>query len=372
MATVLLAGAFGQGNPGDEALLEAFRRHLHPFDVVATSMSPDVTEQAHGCVAVPSWDVREVARAAARSDGVVFAGGTVFKLLHPSAERPPLDLLRKALVLAAGARALGRSVAMVGVGAGELHGAMARVLTRSVVRRADLLIVRDEESARILAGMGVRPPFRVGADPSWTIFDRDGDAPRPPSDAVVVALSHLADDGTLAGRLAETVDRIADGGRPVQLHPWQPGAGRGRDGSLAEAIAARARADVEILPPPADLHDARRTFASASVVVGFRFHSLVAAAAAGASFVAVDHEAKLGALARRLDQPRVDVRADAATLAGTVLRTADAPPPSRTAIDAEVEAARETFRLLDLVLTGGRSEDTSPMQLDGLPLEPLP
>ena len=41
MATVLLAGAFGQRNPGYEALLRAFCDELVDHRVIATSADPD-------------------------------------------------------------------------------------------------------------------------------------------------------------------------------------------------------------------------------------------------------------------------------------------------------------------------------------------
>jgi polysaccharide pyruvyl transferase WcaK-like protein len=42
--TVFLAGAFGQGNPGDEALLSAFTRALGHLDPVASTCDPAGTE----------------------------------------------------------------------------------------------------------------------------------------------------------------------------------------------------------------------------------------------------------------------------------------------------------------------------------------
>ena len=62
MGAVLLAGAFGQRNPGDEALLRAFVEDLPDHTLAATSVDPVHTESRHGIEAVPSRDVRAVAR----------------------------------------------------------------------------------------------------------------------------------------------------------------------------------------------------------------------------------------------------------------------------------------------------------------------
>src|SRR5581483_11844545 len=170
MHRVLLAGAFGQGNPGDEALLRAFVSELHGFELVATSSDPRETAAAHGIEAVPARDGRAVARAARCSDAVVFAGGTVFKTLDPRCGRRPSALLRNAAALAGGARAMGRPLAMVGVGVGALPTRSSRALARGLVRAADLLVLRDEESAAALAAAGAPAPLRVGADPAWSLL----------------------------------------------------------------------------------------------------------------------------------------------------------------------------------------------------------
>ena len=52
MSNVLLVGAFGQGNPGDEALCAAFRRALSGDDVVVASGDPAATTAQHGVRAI--------------------------------------------------------------------------------------------------------------------------------------------------------------------------------------------------------------------------------------------------------------------------------------------------------------------------------
>jgi polysaccharide pyruvyl transferase WcaK-like protein len=115
-------------------------------------------------------------------------------------------------------------------------------------------------------------------------------------------------------------------------------------------------------------------FADARLVVGLRFHALVAAAAAGVPFVAYAHELKHVGLARRLGQPAV---APGGPLAATVLaalagddvrRRAQRRGPSRDAVARERELAGEGFRLLRVLVAGGRTEEAA--AVDGLALRP--
>jgi polysaccharide pyruvyl transferase WcaK-like protein len=401
MPTAVLAGAFGQRNPGDDALLDAFAAALPEWDLVATCSAPRRGGGPEGCTRVDARDPGSVLRAVARADAVVFAGGTVFKTLSPATGRPPHDLLSRALALAAGTRALRKPLAMVGVGAGALPGRRARRLARRLVRQADLLVLRDEESASVLAAAGAQAPFRIGADPAWTVLERgraldgalpalergsaldpaspvmnraqalDGALQVPAGDHVAVALSHHAGGAELPDRLAAMLFPVHAAGLRVRLVPWQVGTPCRDDLDVARAVAARLGGNTEIVVPPADLVAGRDALAGARLVLGLRFHALMAAAAAGVPFVAYAHEAKLAGLARRLGQPTIEPSLEPMA-AGQVLLAAldDARPPRASALRAEVGAAEESLRLLRLLLARGRSEEAA--SVTGLTLEPVP
>src|SRR4051794_14641156 len=286
---------------------------------------------------VPSDDPARVARAVARADAVVFAGGTVFKELPPRTRRPPLDLLQKGAALAYGAKALGKRLAMVGVGAAPIRPGRGQRLVRRLIRQPDLLVLRDEESADVLAGAGAPTPFRIGADPAWTLVEQQPE-PLGSRDRVIVALSSEAGNGELEDELAAALVPVLAQGHRVALQPWQVGGPvRPDDLDMARAVSARLAGTVEILLPPADLAEAIDAFGDARLVVGFRFHALVAAAAAGRPFVAYAHEPKLAAAARRLGQPAVDPRAGGDELAAVVLSAANRPAaPSLSAVRGEI------------------------------------
>src|SRR4051812_6470953 len=368
MSTAVLAGAFGRRNPGDEALLRAFLTGLPSgWDAVVTSSSPADTAAAHGVRTVHSRHALAVARAVLASDAVVFAGGTVFKRLSPATGRPPLDLLAKALAVALLTRAGGRRLAMIGVGAAPLRTRSARRLAGTLASRADLLVLRDEESADLLAGAARHAaPFRVGADAAWTLMH---DVPDEPAggDEVVVAVSHEAGGRALVEYLSEALAVVAAAGRPIALQPWQV-TGDGIDDLLiAQAVAGRLRGAVTVLDPPANLRAARARFRGSAVVLGLRFHALIAAAAAGVPFVALAHEPKLAGLARRLGQPSVPPRTPPGLLGRRLLAAATEPAAPAAAVRAERAAAEEGFRLLRLLLSAGREAEPT----DGLVLRPV-
>jgi polysaccharide pyruvyl transferase WcaK-like protein len=366
---VFLAGAFGQGNPGDEALLAAFAQGIGDHRAVVASSDPAATAAEHGLDAFGRDDLGRVAREIRRAESVVVAGGTIFKALHPSCGRPPLALLRRTAALAAVTRALRKPLALVGVGAAPLHGAGARGLARAIVRASDLLILRDEESAAHLAEIRAPTPIRVGADAAWVLLPLPGETrgltPCFTGGRVVVALSHLAGDRDLGEKLAAGLRPIVDAGIPVRLDPWQVDG----DAELAADVAARLGGNgVFIGAPPADLRAARAGMTDARLVIAQRFHALVAAASAGVPVLAVAHEPKLSGLARRLGQPTVAADAAPQTFAGAVLGALDAAPAPATTVRRERAAAEDGFRLLRVLLARGRSEEAA--DVDGLALRP--
>jgi polysaccharide pyruvyl transferase WcaK-like protein len=376
MANILLVGAFGQRNVGDEALCEVICASLADHHVTIASARPGESTAQHGRPSILATG-RNVAAAIRKCDAVVVGGGTVFKTLHPSSNRRPSGLLVNTLGLLTLAHLHHVPVAFVGVGAGELRGDLPRALAKRIVPRADLLVLRDEESASVLTDAGIPPPFWIGADPAWRLFAEsmpnpisnpisntsNGSYPatstwrgaaRPPR--VTVALSHLADAGSGGSDHVEHLGRglagLAESGWVVNLQPWQHG-----DSDLDVADALRRHVPRAVVTRvPADLRGAAAEYADTDLVVAMRFHAIVAAGAAGCRTLAIAHEPKLAGLARRLDQVAVPTHASTAVVASALDWAIEHAPPSRAAVQRQIDLADHTIRMMRLVVDGGQLE----------------
>jgi polysaccharide pyruvyl transferase WcaK-like protein len=381
LPTALLAGAFGQGNLGDEALLQAFATALPDWRMVATRSDrcahapwgrhSDVVEFE----GVPSNRPLAVAGQAIRADAVIVGGGTVFKMLDGSTGRHRHSLLANASALVGSASLLGRPVAMVGVGAGRIEGPAATVLTKFLVRHSDLLILRDEESAETLSATGATGPFRVGADPAWTLLAPPEAAGPSRAPRVLVVPSREA-AGRIGGRgrllrlLAGTIERLRANGVEVALQAWQRDAnGIDDDEAMVDVLRGQLDASVEVVAAPRSLPDAVESIRAFGTVLCLRFHSLVATAAAGTPAVALAHEPKLAGLARRLGQHAVPPTVSPEQLTEATLESIDAPGPAPAIVKEEIDRAEEGFRLLRVFLAGGTDESD---RLGALPLVSWP
>jgi polysaccharide pyruvyl transferase WcaK-like protein len=376
MPAALLAGSFGLRDPGEEAVLSALLRALPGWEPIVTSRDPAATEAEHGCTAVRDTSGAAIARVAARVDATVLAGG-ILEGVDGQDERTATTPLARACALVSASNALGKPTAMVGVGSGRLRGRRRRAMARALVKQADLFVLRDRSSAQTLAAAGATPPFRVGADPAWTLFESPAAAAPTRGangnggardSAVVAVLDSEACDESMVGRLAPALGHLCLDGVRVRLQPWRANVDGADDMRLAAVVASRMPSAVEVVEPPAGLWGASAAYEGARVVLAPRRHALIAAAVAGVPALALASDPGLADLARRLGQPVVAGSAGPEAIADGIRVALHRPPPSRSAIQGQVTSAEEAFRLLRLLLSQGRSEDAN--DLTGLPLEP--
>lgn len=369
MPRALLVGDFGRPEPGAQALLEVFARSLPSrWTPVVTSENPVSTERRHGVEAVRPPSTREVSRQVRSVDALVVAGGSPLDSVTVRPGGSGADRMRIIGPLSIASRLLSKPVAAVGVGADTLPSRASRALARGLVRRADLLVLRDEESAESLATAGASAPFRVGSDPTWALLDRPLSPVTQASDTVTVVVQQT--DGPLdADFLAVGLHPVERGGLRVRIQPWLATGNAGDDVSLARHLADRLDNAV-VLESPGSLVEARDSLAESRVVLGMHFHALLAAASAGSRFVALSATPGPRGLAHRFEQPALGPDSAPERLAEAVLAAAAGPRPNPATVRSEIASAEEGFRLLRLLLNGGAGDDVD--EITGLPLRPVP
>jgi len=85
---VLLLGAYGQNNIGDETLLEVFLRKLENCSIFVGSRKPEETSKKYGISSFRMYgDYRQLLRLLISSDVIIFGGGSLLKELNPYVTR---------------------------------------------------------------------------------------------------------------------------------------------------------------------------------------------------------------------------------------------------------------------------------------------
>jgi polysaccharide pyruvyl transferase WcaK-like protein len=373
MGSVLIVGDLGTRDPGTTSLLQALTTRVDGRRPVLTSSDPAATRARTGLDAIGSADGAGLWRAVRAADGVVLVDGALRGTRTPG--RHARDLRTAALRLCLAARAIGKPVALFTVAADGLATPGARLRARTLVRCADLVVLRDRTSADALARAGAPTPLRVGADATWAALApaRLADAPdagAPPRDELIAVMNagQAARDTPL--RLGTALGRVAaDRGLSVRLVPWRLRGAGADDLDLARAVAAHIPgADVDV--PPADLGQMRTLAVRAAVVLTGRLHALHAAASAGAPVLTLSARGEERLLAHDLGQATVHPAARPSTIADRLSAAIDGPPPHVAVVAGHEQAAERSLRLLRLLLARGASDD----DLAGisLPLQPAP
>jgi polysaccharide pyruvyl transferase WcaK-like protein len=364
---VLLAGDFDGADPGHDAVIRACADALPAFALTVTSSEPLTTSARHGVRSVDRADRTEVARVATRADALLIAGTTLFAC-RPDG-RNGARRLSRATAMALTVAARGNPVALLGVGGVPLPGRIAPALARQLVRQADLLVLRDHSAARALAATGATAPFRVGADPAWAAFADAGGGTGEPADAVVVVVSAASFGAAVAAPLAAALDVVMAAGLEVRLMPWRTGPAGTGDRDLCRRIAERLGWRTVIVPSEHGLDGVRQAIAGARAAVIMPHHAAIAAAAAGVPCVTFGGRPAASAFGHPLAWRSVSIASDPARIASAIVRQAAAPPPTQAAVAGRVAAAAEGFRLLRLLLNGGRTtEDDRASDLELAPV----
>jgi polysaccharide pyruvyl transferase WcaK-like protein len=373
----LLAGHFGPTDAGETATLGAFEQALPEWTPVLASSDPAATRAAHDRRTVDARRPLAVMRAAARADASVLAGWSI------GADEDASPGLRTAVALLAAARLRGRPTALLGISVRGGHSAREGRLSRRLLGAADLVVLRDEVSARHLEAAGVQGPFRIGTDPAWLdVQDHRGEGtvcnhPRQAAvDAdsgtvarprrVVVAIEARGCPADLIARLGEALAALAAGGAEIALQPWGAAAGEGRGHGLVAELAGRIGRPVQVLAPLESLGAGDASMAEAGAVVALGTHALIAAAGAGVPAVGIACEPAIADLARKLDQPVVAADASVVAIRAAIAAALDHAPAPLNAVEGHIATAEEGFRLLRVLLSEGRSDEVA--ELSGLPL----
>jgi polysaccharide pyruvyl transferase WcaK-like protein len=287
---VLVVGAYGYGNVGDEAILSGLLTRLTGHAVTVVSRSPVETAASHGVRAI---GIRQSVGALLRHRTLIIGGGGLFGRDMGRIGRllPIFGLL---------AVALRRNLVIEGVDVDDRRSPSARLLIPLLMRAASRVSVRDRASAAILTGWGASPSVLPDLS-SWmepadaqegrVALERAGvDFERP-----LVGLALTAVNRPLADRVLEAVEaamrELPDAQFCFVPMSRQPSVPQHDDLNLGRELAARCP-ELLILDatlPPAVMLSA---FAPMSAVVGMRYHAMLFAERAGVPLLPIPYAEK--------------------------------------------------------------------------------
>ena len=304
----LVCGAYGRGNAGDDAILEAIVTELRQIDpdlpIWVLSRNPESTRLTYRVNAIYTFAVPRFLHRMGKTRLYINGGGSLMQDVtsHRS--------LWFYLFTISAAKLRGNKVQMYGCGIGPIHHpANRRRAAKVLQKRVDAITLRDTHSAEELADMGVtRPEIILSADPTVIL-------PAAPPQVIdgVLEGQGLDPQGRYIGftlrpwpgfeEKAEIFGRAADyayerhGLTPVFL-PIE----RRLDVGAARKAAAFMKCPHYILPETGSSAHTIGLFARMQVAVSMRLHALVFAAGQGVPLVGVVYDQKISSFLSYIGQ----------------------------------------------------------------------
>ena len=294
---VLICGAYGLGNSGDEAILEAILSQIRETDstvpVTVISRDPRRTADLHKVRAVWSFNIFGLIRAFKRSGLFLSGGGS---LIQDVTSRRSLLYYLAMMRLA---KRAGCGVVMYGCGIGPVNKARDRKLAAKVINEcADCITLRDTRALEELRALGVtEKDARVSGDPALSLtasegVDLDG-AMRalgidPREKFIAFSLRDMGDKlpASLVAGAADECSRKY-GCRTVFICNSK------EDGAFAERVSELMETPFMIVMEGLRSSVVLGIMSRAAAVVSGRLHSLIFAAGVGAPAVALSYDPKV-------------------------------------------------------------------------------
>lgn len=174
---VLIAGYYGSGNAGDEAILSCLlaelRARIPNLRPTVISAEPNTTSATYGVDSIAKTDKSAIIAAIQDCGLVVLGGGGLLQDywdvdLSPIFSSTPAALSYYAY--AALALVFDKPLVLYAIGVGPISTPAGRLYTRLTAEQARLITVRDEESGALLRSLGVAAgKIHVTADPAFLL-----------------------------------------------------------------------------------------------------------------------------------------------------------------------------------------------------------
>jgi polysaccharide pyruvyl transferase CsaB len=296
---VVVCGAYGKGNAGDEAVLKAITQEIRQLDpnmpIWVMSRRPLETRVQHRTNAVYTFSILQVAQKMRRAKVYINGGGSLIQDVTSSRS------LWYYLYSIGQAKRCGCHVVMYGCGIGPVHKRGNQKWAAKVINEAvDIITLRDDNSKEELRRMGVsRPDIRLSADPTLILqgasrarvdefLEREGIPPE--KKYICFALRRWKGFEGAVEEIARTAEKCYEryGLTPLFLPVEYPS-----DLEPADLVAGRLHCPYYKITKRFPLDVTIGLLSRMETVVGMRLHSLMFAAGRGVPVVGISYDVKV-------------------------------------------------------------------------------
>lgn len=305
---VVICGAYGKGNGGDNAILDAIvaqLRHIDPdLPICALSRTPKETRAAACVDSLYTFRLLAIRRRMRHAKLYLSGGGT---LIQDTTSTRSLLYYLSSIRMAARA---GCRVMLYGCGVGPVSRPRNCERTAKTLNRyAEIISLRDRYSEETLRALGVTTPeIRLTADPALLIDPGDTPAIRSflhhsgLADGTRYALFALRPWKDFDRHIAAFANAAEYAHREYGLTPVLYAMEPGRDRAALNAVAAQLRCPYLLLEAGSNGTEIVALIRRMSLVIAMRLHTLIFAAGQGVPMVGVVYDPKVSGFLDYLGQ----------------------------------------------------------------------
>lgn len=300
MNNILISGYYGFNNIGDESILRTvidnLREKLGEVDITVLSQNPTQTAEKYGVKAAQRMSIPAIVKAVCRCDLLLSGGGSLLQ------DATSAHSILYYLFILRLAQWMGKKTFIYSQGIGPITSQRNRKLTRSVLRRASGIVVRDGKSRDLLVEIGVPDRLiHVTADPvirvkkadtalGLEILQREGCPRREGKITVGWAVKSRRPDPTFYHEIQKCIRWLKEEyDADSILIPFF----HSEDISVCEAIAQGLDGQVGCLRQKYLSEETLSIIGCMDVLVGVRLHSLIYSAVMGVPMIGISYDPKV-------------------------------------------------------------------------------
>lgn len=296
MKKILLAGYYGFGNLGDEAILEMVLEQVleitNKDNITVLSGNKATTNRKYNIDTIHRYDVFSIIRKLKASYILVFGGGS---LLQDVTSKRSIYYY---LFLIRLAKLMGNKVVMLSQGIGPLVNENSKRSVAKTLNMVDYITVRDKYSKVFLGSIGVNiNKVYLSADPVICLRDNEN-YENNNDNAKRVCFSLRNWKGSDVGeKISSITEMLINNGIECYFIPFYYDEDLELILNIEKKIGNRAIYYKEKL----STNEAYDIIKNMNLLVGVRLHSLIFAATANVPFVAVSYDQKVDQFANSLN-----------------------------------------------------------------------
>lgn len=308
MYNILISGYYGFNNIGDESILRAvvdrLKDKLPDIDITVLSQSPETTAEKYGVKSVNRKSPKDILKAVSRCDLLISGGGS---LLQDVTSKKSILYYLAIMWMAYFMR---KKVFIYSQGIGPINGRRNRKMTRSALKRASGIVVRDDASKELLVEIGLKPESVVttcdpvlGVHPAELSVGRDillaeGVDLTPGRLKVGWAIKERKLDSSFVEQVCKSISALIEKYQAeIILIPFH----FSEDMAVIEEIQRRLGSQVCCIRHKYLTNEMLSIIGNMDILVGVRLHSVIHAAIMDVPMIAVSYDPKINSFMNSID-----------------------------------------------------------------------